>query len=91
MSTKFSIFKIFKKKLSVGLQKMVDTKDKLEYIRDHYQDEVDKYVKSLLTPQEPEGNVKSVWLPVCVELKAYLVARGYGQDIFLKCKLLSTK
>ena len=35
--------------------------------------------------------LKSVWLPVCVELKAYLVARGYGQDIFLKCKLLSTK
>lgn len=55
MSTKFSIFKIFKKKLSVGLQKMVDTKDKLEYIRDHYQDEVDKYVESsegLLTTEK---------------------------------------
>ena len=55
MSTKFSIFKIFKKKLSAGLQKMVDTKDKLEYIRDHYQDEVDKYVESsegLLTTEK---------------------------------------
>lgn len=46
MKSKFSIFKIFRKKLSDGLQKMVDTKDKLEYIRAHYQDEVDKYVES---------------------------------------------
>lgn len=42
----FSFFGIFKKKVSDGLKKMIDTKSKLEYIRSHYQDEVDKYVES---------------------------------------------
>jgi hypothetical protein len=42
----FSFFGIFKKKATNGLKKMISTKDKLEYIRSHYQDEVDKYVES---------------------------------------------
>ena len=64
MKTKFNIFKIFGKKISDGLQKMIDTKDKLEYIRSHYQDEVDKYVESseglLVTEKALRDKVKEL-------------------------------
>lgn len=38
------LFKIFKKKVTNGVEKLVDTRDKLEYIKDHYDEEVDKYI-----------------------------------------------
>ena len=64
MKSKFNIFKIFGKKISTGLQKMIDTKDKLEYIRSHYQDEVDKYVESseglLVTEKALRDKVKEL-------------------------------
>lgn len=64
MKSNFNIFKIFGRKISDGLQKMVDTKSKLEYILSHYQDEVDKYVESseglLVTEKALRDKVKEL-------------------------------
>ena len=64
MKSNFSIFKIFRKQVTNGLQKMVSTKTKLEYILDHYQDEVDKYVEAseglLVTEKALRDKVKEL-------------------------------
>lgn len=55
---KFNLFKLFKMKTNSTLNKMVSTKTKLEYIKEHYNDEVNDYILNSENLLVAEKNIK---------------------------------
>ena len=55
---KFNLFKLLKMKTNSTLNKMVSTKTKLEYIKEHYNDEVNDYILNSENLLVAEKNIK---------------------------------